>query len=911
MWSDLVWRLRALVSRGRIEAELDDELRFHFDRQVERYRAAGLGQAEAERRTRLEFGGFDQVKEEYRDALGVRLVDEVRRDVRQACRALGATPVPSATALLTLALVIGVNTAVFVIANGLLLRPLPVPEPERLVHVTDSLLREDGTTRIRAWSYPAWQQIRQQVALFAGATAWSFSRFDLASGGEARFVEGLWADGNFFAVLGVPASIGRTFSIADDRPNGGPDGPVTVISHDHWRHRYDAAADIVGRVVHLNGVAFTIIGVTPEGFSGVEVGRAFDFIVPLQSSQSMARGGGESRLQSASTQFLTILARLKPGQSVAAASAALREAQPDIRHAIFQVDPAVVARDLTAPFTVVVASGGYSTLRSNYERPVKILVAIVTLVLLIGSVNIANLSLARALSRHHEISVRLALGGSRTRVTRQLVVESLVLTAAGASLGLLIAAFGAPLFVNQLATSARPVFLDVSVDRVVVGFVVAVMALTAVLFSVAPVLWAARIAPVDALKARGRAAEARGGFMPWLVVAQVALSVVLVVAAGLFVRSFVALTTRDLGLDPTRVLVATVDTQGTTAGRRELPALYEDIRAAASRLPDVADAAISLVTPVGGGGFTPPLDVVTTSGTQQTVQAVAANEDVVGNLISVGWFRALGMRLIAGRDIAETDRRGAPIVVVVNDAFTRRFFGDQSPLGQRVIVYPGTPRAMSAEIVGVTNDSIYGSPRDAAPPTWYLPIGQFGTAEFPFTVVRLIMRARSGSVELLNRSVTDAVTGIDARLVMTFEPLAAQIQAALTRERLMAQLAGGLGALALVLAGLGLYGLSAHAVSHRRNEIAVRIALGAVPRRVTGVVLGRISLLVGLGIAGGIALSLWASRFVAGLVYGLAPTEPSTFVGAGVLLSVASIVAVWLPARHIARMNPVDVLRQD
>lgn len=912
MLSDLLLRLRALFKRDTVDGEIDQELRFHLERQVESYERAGLSHADAVRRARLEFGGLEQIKEDYRDALGVRLIDDLRRDLRIAVRSLRATPVVTAVAILSLALTIGANTAIFSILNALILRTLPVHEPARLVHLTDSVLTDAGVTRVRAWSYPVFAQIRRAPHVFGDTTAWSFVRFNLASGGEVQPVEGLWADGAFFATFGVAAAIGRTFSDLDDQPRGGADGPVAVISHGYWQRQFGGAADVVGRSVRLNTVAFTIIGVTPPEFFGPEVGRRFEVIVPVRTQALVA--GSDSVLDSASTNFLYLIARLRPGQSPEAAAAEFRRVQPAIREATMEAGSNYQDRFLTSPFTVLPAATSYSNLRSAYQRPLVVIAVIVTLVLLVGCVNIANLLLARAIARRHEMSMRLALGASRWRLGRQLLAESLTLAGAGAALGVLVAAYGSDFLVRQLSTATNFVFLDVSMDGRVLAFTMAVALLTALLFGTAPALRAARTQPMDALKRQGRASgdDTHGRLMGWLVVGQVALSVALVAAAGLFIRSFVSLTSRPLGLQPSQVLVVTIDAQRAAVAADERVPLFERTRDAAVGLPNVAAASISFLTPVGGGGFTPSVAIspMSTQGQQGSALVVPPDESVSGNLVSPGWFATFGTPLVDGRDFTTNDRVGAPRAAVVNETFARRFLQGASALGRNITVYPGTPMAFEMTVVGVVADAIYSSPRDPVPPTWYLPIAQFHVPGFPLVRARLSVRARAGSPVLLTKSLATVIAGVNPQLALTFRSLDDQLRASVTRERLMAQLAGFLGGVALLLAGLGLYGVTAYAISRRRGEIGIRLALGAAPWGVIRLVLARVSLLVGAGIVVGAAVSLWASQFVDGLLYGLPPRDPATLLGAAVVLIAIGALAGWLPARRAGRIDPAAVLRE-
>ena len=834
------------------------------------------------------------------------------RDLKLAVRSLSATPIVTAFALLSLALTIGANSAVFSILNGLLLRPLPVHDPTRLVHITDSVVTETGETRIRAWSYPFWAEIRRRPQLFEAATAWSFTQFNLSSRGETRFVGGLWADGGFFRALGVPVVTGRAFSESDDQPGGGPDGAVTVISHGYWQREFGGTAEAIGRSVRLNSVPFTIVGVAAPGFFGPEVGRTFDFIAPLRT-EALIRGG-DSALESSSTNFLTVIARLRPDQSLDAAATALRSHQREIREATLEPwRKDVLDRYLTSPFTVVPAATGSSNLRRAYQRPMLIIAAIVAAVMLIGCVNLANLLLARAVARRHELSVQVALGASRWRVARQLLIESLLLSAVGAAAGLVVASSASALLVRQLSTPVNTVFLDVSIDGVVLAFTAGMTALTTLLFGTMPAIRAARVSPIDALKEHGRAATEHGrrGLAGSFVIVQVALSLALVAAAGSFIRSLASLTSRELGFQPEQVLIVTIDPERTGIEPGQRVSMYERVQSAVRRLPNVANAAVSHRTPVGGGGFTPPVEIsAPTSDRGQAVsQLVPADRDVFGNLVSPGWFSVFGTPIVAGRDFTDSDRKGAPRVAVVNETFARRFLGERGVLGSSVTIYPNTPRAQSAQIVGVVSDAVYGSPREVVPPTWYLPITQFDVAEFPFSPVRLSVRPRTGSPAVLTRSVAEAAAEVNPDLVLTFRPLADQVRGSLTQQRLLAQIAGFFGGIGLLLAGIGLYGLASYAVTRRQNEIGIRMALGAAPAAVLRVVLTRTAAFVAVGIAGGIGISLWASQFTDRLIYGLPPRDPAMLAGAALILLAAGILATWLPARRAVRLDPVAALR--
>jgi predicted permease len=511
----------------------------------------------------------------------------------------------SAVAALSLALGIGANTAIFSLVNSLLLRALPVKEPAQLALITD-----DAGRGINSWTNPIWEQIRSRRDLFDGAFAWSTSRLNLAAGGETQYVDGIWASGGMFDTLGVPAILGRTLTDADDARGGGPDGPVAVISYGFWQRRFGGAGDVIGKSITAEKTPIRSSGSRSDFFGPTR--RAYDIAIPI-GTEPLFRGK-ESALDQRSWWWLTVMARLKPGQSVDAGTAAIRGVQPLIRDATMPQDwrPADATTYLQEKFTLVPAGTGNSSLRRRYERPLLTLLVVVGLVLLIACANIANLLLARATARRHELSVRVALGASRWRLARQLLAESLVLASSGAAAGMIIASWASRLLVRQLSTQTNTVFLDLSLDWRVLAFTIGVTVATAILFGTAPALRASGVAPMEALKehgptfARGASAGRRVGLAGRvtlsnsLVVAQVALSLILVVAAGLFMRTFSSLANLHLGFDRDRVLLVNVNAQRTEIPPADRLAAYERIRQSVLAVPGVAVAAVSVVTPVSG-----------------------------------------------------------------------------------------------------------------------------------------------------------------------------------------------------------------------------------------------------------------------------------------------------------------------
>jgi len=815
-------------------------------------------------------------------------------DVRDALRSLRATPVVTLIAIASLALGIGANTALFSILNSLVFKTLPVRDPSRLA------VLDDGS-----WTNPIWEQIRdRRQQIVEDAFAWSATRMNLSPRGETDVVEGVWASGSIFRVLGVGAAVGRLFTEADDVRGGGPDGPVAVVSHGFWLRRLGGGADAIGKTLTVDGIAVTVIGVLPREFFGLDVGRTADVVVPigvLASDPVQAR-----RLTGRSTWWLEIMARLRPGQSLEEANAALDGARPAIREATLPQDwPAKeVEHYMTTPLKFIAASTGESGLRTSYLAPLKIVLGVVAAVLVIASANLANLLLARAVSRRHEMAVRLALGASRFRLAKQLLTESALIAVAGAALGLVVARWAGALLVRQLATPGRGVTLDLSLDWRVMAFTIGVAAAAALLFGTAPAFGVSRIAPQHALREQRRTVtgERAFGLRNVLVAVQVALSLALVVGAALFVRTLTALTSAPLGFDAASLLTVNVEAGSRITSHDDRVAAFESLRQAVASVPGVSSASLSVLTPMGTARWNTEVEATPfTSGLtrRQRVPWV--------NLVSPGWFGTYGMRLLEGRDFDARDAHGGERVLVVNSAFAHRFFPDGRALGETVRASLEGPSSQPFRIVGIVNDSVYTSPRAGFTPIVYAPLSQLEEASRDIVITA---RAARGEPDALSREVSTIVARTEPRVTFSIRALSSSISASVRQERLVAMLGGFFGVLALVLAAIGLYGVASHSVNQRRAEIGIRMALGANPAGVVHLVLSRLGILLAVGVVAGLGLSWWAVRLVDTLLFGMQPRDPFTFVAAAVVLAATGLLAGWIPARRASRIDPVRVLRE-
>jgi putative ABC transport system permease protein len=910
------WILRS----DRAEQQLDDEIRGFVEMSMADKIRDGVPAAEARRLALIELGGVEQVKEGVRTGRHGAFLDDVGRDVRYALRLFGRERTFAVVIVATLALGIGANTAFFSIIDSLLLRTLPVEEPERLARLIAA-----PPSGQQSWTYPIWEEIQRRADRFNGAFAWTRfdAQFNLTQGGETQFASGVWASAGSFDVLGVKAELGRLFVPSDDRRGGGDGGPVAVISHAFWQSRFGGAQDVIGRTVTLERVPLTIVGVTPPGFFGLNVGRSFDVAVPF-GAEPLIRGANESRLNKRTSWWISVMVRLKRGQSLEDANAILRTLQPEIREATLPPPRPgdTENRYLSEPLIFVSAAGGQSGLRDEYKLPLLVMMVVVGLVLLIACANIANLLLARATARAHEWSVRLAIGASRGRLARQQLIESLLLATMGAAAGVIVARWGSQFLVSQLDTDA--VSLELPLDWRILAFTAATGVIAALVFGIAPAVRAARGAPIDAMKDRGRsnAASSRLTVANGLVVTQVVLSVVLVVCAGLFLRSFGRLTRVPLGFDRDRVLLASIDTRRSDLTPATRLVAYERIRARVLAVPGVDNAAVSIVAPVSGAMWTRRIEVSDSTlrggesvdgpeGFGFTDRTIPENSSLaVFNGITPGWIATFGTPLVAGRDISEGDGPSSPRVALVNQAFARKFLNRANPIGHtiRLTRDPGSP---PIEIVGLLTDAVYRNVREATLPTAYVPLSQSSDNSRPDTpaIVTLAVRAAAERPGLLTKSVAAAIGEINATLALTFQPLDSQLGDTLMRERLLALLSASFGVLALLMAAIGLYGVTSYAVNLRRGEIGIRMALGATRGSVVRLVLARVSMLVGAGIVAGLAIGAFASRFVATLLYGLEPGDPVTLIASAATLALIGALAGWLPANRSSRLDPTEVLR--
>jgi putative ABC transport system permease protein len=835
-------------------------------------------------------------------------VSSLGRDLKFAFRQLRQTPIVSAVALLSLALGIGANVAIFSLVNALILKALPIHEPERLVQIqlidlpqaTDaSLMPVSNTT---SFTYPQWEYLRDHQDFFAGVTAVGYARFNLNASGEARPIPGLYVSGRFLDTLGVTPIIGRGFTVDDDRRGG---DAVAIISHGFWQREFGGGRAVLGRTVNLDGNAFTIIGVTPPEFFGVRVGFTFDVMIPL-GNEPIIRGV-ESALDRRSTWWLSLFGRLMPGETMAQAQARLQALHGELRAATMPPDyrPEDKDRYFADPFGLTEAATGISNLRDRYSRPLYVLLVIVGLVLTIACANMANLLLAQSMARRRELAVRLSLGARRPQLIRQLLVESVMLSGAGALAGLAIAAWGSRALIAIMSTRTNVIALDLSMDWRVFAFTAVVGVLTGLLFGVVPAMRGTALSPADTLRDHARGIVSGGGRLNighGLVALQVALSFVLVFGSTLFVRTLVTLTTQGMGFEAERVLLATVDLRRTGAAADARLALFEQTRDAVAAVPGIEAAAVSFVTPVSGSTWNLRISVPGYEGSER-------DRSSLYNGVTHDYFKALGTPLLTGRDFSPADRAGSPEVAIVTEAFAKKYFAAQNPIGKTFVLEGFGPdrKDRQLEIVGLVADAKYRTLREEPQPTIYAPMAQ---AQQISSSVRMVIKTL-GEPWQSREAILAAIGGVNKQIAIDFRTLEEDLGAAVLQERLIASLSAFFGGLALLLAALGLYGVMSYSVSLRRNEIGVRMALGAEPSRVVSLVLRHVAMITVVGLIVGAAAAVGTGRFINSLLFNLAATDRTMIMVTAITLAAAAALAGYLPARRAARIDPMSALREE
>ena len=825
------------------------------------------------------------------------------QDLKHGARLLRLNPGFTIVAILSLALGVGANTAIFQLLDAVRLRTLPVKDPQQLAIVrveTHNFSPGRHNGRFADITNPQWEQIRDHQEGFSSIFAWAENDFNLSTAGQARYAHGMFVSGDFFKVLEVQPLIGRLISAQDDRRGCGTQ--AAVISYAFWQHEYNGDPGVIGRKINLDGNPFPIIGVTPPGFFGVEIGRMYDVAVPICSEPMIRVENGMLDVRHA--YWLSSMGRLKPGWTVERATAQLSAVSPAVLEAtvpeVYKADD--VKKYMDYKFYAVPSSNGFSQLRQEYENPLWILLAIAALVLLIACANLANLMLARASSREREVAVRLTMGASRSRLLRQMFIESLLVAAIGAGLGAGLASLLSRFMVAFISTQGNPLFMNLQSDWRVFGFTAALAVFTCVLFGLTPALRATRVAPAMVLKAASRgmtAGRERFGLRRTLVVSQVALSLVLLVGSLLFVRTLQNLLTLDPGFRQENTIVATIDLSRdniAVAQRQEFKRnLLERVRA----LPGVDGAADVSIVPVSGDGWNGKIFI---------------NDDpkrkamTFFNRVSPGYFAAMKTPLLAGRDFDSRDTATSPKVAIVNETFVRKLLNGENPIGvtYRVDVFVGEKTAMY-QIIGVVKDEKYMDLREEPKAVSFVPQMQDDRPDnSPQFVIHTGMSA--GSVV---PAIKEAIMQSAPEAIIDFGMLQTQLRDSLLRERLMATLSGFFGLLAVVLATIGLYGVISYTVARRTNEIGIRVALGAQRGDVLAMIMREAGTMLLIGLAVGAVLTLIVARAAASMLYGLKPHDPLTLTLAIVALTLVAAVASFLPAHRAARLDPMAALREE
>jgi putative ABC transport system permease protein len=906
MWAQRFWlKLQTLFHRNRTTQQLDDEFQFHLEQQIGENIARGMSREEARYTAIRAFGNPTFLKEETRDTWGWIWLEHLAQDFRYGLRTLRKNLGFTVVAVLTLALGIGANTAIFQLIDALRLRAIPVKEPQQLVTV--QLADRTGLRGSQASGYPVltnpvWETLRAQQDVFSGVLAWGSNSFGLTPGGEVRLAQGLFVSGDFFHVLGVQPLMGRVFTASDDRRGCGL--PGAVVSYAFWQRELGGDPSPIGRKLTLNYHPVEIIGVTPPGFFGLEVGSSYDVAVPICSQAVLWSEG--AWLDEGAVWWLNVMGRLKPRSTPEKANAQLAVISPGIFQATLPSNyPAENVKDyLKFKLAAVPAGSGVSWLRSQYSDSLSLLLGTAALVLLIACANLANLMLARATTREHEFTVRFAIGASRTRLIRHSMTESLLLALLGGALGLFLAEALSKFLMASLGTEGDAPFLDLKPDWRLLAFTFGLASLTCILFGLVPALRVSRVSPSEAFKSAGRtvtASRKRFGFRQGLVVSQVALSLVLVVGALLFSGSLSSLLAVDAGFSQKGVVIADLD----LFRRVNVPyaarlTFKQDLLQKIRALPGVDSAAEVDILPLSGGSTE---NMVWIEGTNP-----ASGLDSLFNSTSDGYFKAMGIALLAGRDFSPRDAVSSPKVAIVNQTFTRKLGLGINPIGKtfRRQATPTEPE-QSFEIIGLVTDTKYSSLREEFRPIAFLSTSQDPR---PGPSAQFVIHSAAPIAETV-LNVRNLVAQASPLITLGFQPFETTILEGLTRERLMAKVSGLFGLLAALIAAVGLYGVMSYLVAQRTNEIGIRVALGAQRTDVLSLVLRNAALLLAPGLVLGAFLSVAAAQAARAMLFGLRPSDPGVLVAAIIGLGFIGFLASFLPARRASRVDPTVALRYE
>ncbi len=909
--TDLLLRLRALVSRKRAESDLDDELSFHLELEERKKRLEGLPEAEARRQARVAFHGIERVREECRDVRGVRWLEDLARDMRYGWRVLRKSPGFSLIALASLAIGIGANTAVFSLVDRVLVRNLPVKNPQELVILKWGAKREprgisksncyndDGRAgfRTNVFSWQIFSDIRERSRALNGVIGFTTTRETaVTANGQARLAQGMLVTGNYFSVLGIGTVMGRP--IVDDADT--LDGvPAAVISYRFWERAFGMDPGVIGKTMYVNGDAYAVAGITPRAYSGVSAGEPIDFCVPIRAIDRVWRNPkNPGRYFSQQDRFwVQAMGRLQPGSDV-------RPAEAELGAMLAAGMPERAMRDKRAgaPHVEILAGNrGLEFLRTRFQEPLVILLAVVSAALLMTCANLAGLLLARATSRQREIAVRLAIGAGRWRVVRQLLVEGALLSAGGALLAVLLANWGVRSLTALFSSDPSRPSLDGATDGRVLLFTAAVAVATTVLFGLAPALRATRLNPVNGVKDTPVLAGSSHRFASTgaLLTLQIAVAVVLVAGAGMFTRTLANLRSIPLGFNSEKMVLFGLAPGRSGYDEQRSLQIYADVLERLRRIPGVTSATLSFNTPLSGW-----------SDSNTVLVGSAANQEQRGTYINeVGpeFFGTMQIPIVLGRAIEQRDVRNSARVAVISEGAAREFFGGDPPIG-RPFRWTSKPDA-EIQVIGVAKDAKYDHLKDTPTAVVYTPYTQAAWG-WPESMNYEVRTAADPAFTMA--AIRAAVREIDRMLPLSnVKTMEVQIDEALAQERLFASLVSLFGAITLGLACVGIYGAVSYTVSRRTREIGVRMALGANRVAVLRMLLVQVAVVAVVGLAVGIPISRALGRLVESKLYGIKAGDMPSMIGAALTVAAVAVIAALIPARRATRVDPAAALRCD